>query len=80
MNPGNWWGNFDKFLMSFFVVYFSLLGWFAVCGTQGNNPFALAMLDNEKLVIGALLGLITGRATARMDDRRTIDPKAGGTP
>jgi hypothetical protein len=64
--------NFDKFLVSFFVLYFTFLGWHSLFylahhdGTIVANPvvqsFMAAMLDNQKLVIGALLGLITGKA------------------
>lgn len=63
--------HFDKLLLSFFILYFSLLGFHAVYilelhKIEINNPivqsFMSAMLDNQKLVIGALLGLITGRA------------------
>jgi hypothetical protein len=66
--------HFDKFLLAFFVLYFTFLGWHAVFylshhdGALGSSPvvqsFMAAMLDNQKLVIGALLGLITGRALA----------------
>lgn len=54
----------NNLLLSFFVIYFSLLGLHAMHAGITETPFMSAMLDNEKLVIGALLGLITGRATA----------------
>ena len=60
--------HLDKFLLAAFVVYFSLLGWVALFHIDTSSPFEQAflnaMLDNQKLVIGALLGLITGRALA----------------
>ena len=62
----HFWNNFDKFVLLFLVIYFSLIGWHAVFHINTANPyvqnFMAAMLDNQKLVIGALLGLITGRA------------------
>ena len=62
----HFWANFDKFLLLFLVLYFSLIGWHAVFHIDTTNAyvqgFMTAMLDNQKLVIGALLGLITGRA------------------
>jgi hypothetical protein len=64
--------HFDKLLLAFFLLFYSGLGWHSVFylahhdGTIAGNPliqgFLSAMLDNQKLVIGALLGLITGRA------------------
>jgi hypothetical protein len=66
--------HFDKLLLTFFVLYFSLLGFHSIFylthhdGTIASNPivqgFMAAMLDNQKLIIGALLGLITGKALA----------------
>jgi hypothetical protein len=62
----HFWGNFDKFVLVFLVLYFSLIGWHAVFHIDTSNiyvqNFMSAMLDNQKLVIGALLGLITGKA------------------
>jgi len=64
--------HFDKLLLAFFLLFYSGLGWHSVFylahhdGVIAGNPlvqgFLSAMLDNQKLVIGALLGLITGRA------------------
>jgi hypothetical protein len=86
--------NFDKFLISFFTLYFTFLGWHAVFylshhdGVMMNNPlvqnFMSAMLDNQKLVIGALLGLITGRAMASQSKNggsngTTTQPTGGGS-
>ena len=63
-----WKSNFDKLLLTFFVIYFSMIGWHAVFHIDPSSPFEqafmTAMLDNQKLVIGALLGLITGKALA----------------
>ena len=64
--------HFDKMLLAFFVLYFSALGWHAIFYMSHHaipdaidpviRAFMDSMLDNQKLVIGALLGLITGRA------------------
>jgi amino acid transporter len=68
----HFWGSFDKFLLVFLVLYFSLLGWHAVYHINAANDnlqkFLDSMLDNQKLTIGALLGLITGRAIQRQMD------------
>lgn len=69
MSNPQYWANLDKFLLSGFVLYFSLFAFLAIYGTPAANPFVAAMLDNEKTMIGALLGLITGRALARQEDR-----------
>jgi E3 ubiquitin-protein ligase DOA10 len=67
--------QFDKYLLAFFVIYFSIIGWHAVFHIDTSSPFEQAfmnaMLDNQKLVIGALLGLITGRAIGRGDPPAT---------
>lgn len=62
----HFWAQFDKILLVFMVLFYSLLGWHAAFHSGNPNSyiqkFAESMLDNQKLVIGALLGLITGRA------------------
>lgn len=79
----HFWGNLDKFMLAFFVVYFTIFAYGAVTGSA-NNPFTAAMLDNEKTVLGAFLGLVTGRAIQRAQDapfmRPTSNPPGGAQP
>jgi hypothetical protein len=58
--------HFDKLLLGGAIVYFGQLAMWHH-GEQ-DSTFAQAMLDNQKLVLGALLGLITGRAIQRAAD------------
>lgn len=57
-------------MLAFFVVYFSLIALYP------NAPYMAAMLDNEKTLVGAFLGLVTGRALQRAQDaaQRTQTP------
>lgn len=54
--------NFTVIMLALLVIYFSLLGLHAMHHGIGDSPFMAAMLDNEKTIIGAFLGLITGRS------------------
>ena len=71
----NFWNNLDKFMLAGFIVYFSLFAFLAVYGTP-NSPVVTAMLDNEKTVLGAFLGLVTGRAMQRAQDAQQSRPPA----
>lgn len=51
---------FYPVLLTGILVYFSLLGLHALHHGAQDGPFQTAMLDNTKLVLGALLGLVTG--------------------
>lgn len=62
-------------MLAGFVIYFSLFGFLAVYGNP-NNPAVTAMLDNEKTVLGAFLGLVTGRAMQRAQDAQPRPPAA----
>lgn len=59
--------HFDKLLLLSLVVFFTLLA------IYGKSPSAQGMTDNVKLVLGALLGLITGRAMFRNGDSNGKD-------
>jgi hypothetical protein len=72
-NGQQFWANVDKFVLGFFVVYFSVFAYVAVHGDP-TNPFVSAMLDNVKTVLGALLGLVTGRAIQRAVDAPFMQP------
>jgi hypothetical protein len=78
--------NFDKIILSLFVLYFSLMGFHSIYimelhKVEITNPliqtFMNTMFDNQKLVIGALLGLITGRAFAKGDKPNDVSSKVG---
>lgn len=80
----HFWQQFDKLLLVFLVLFYSLLGLLVAYQVLTNShpyvqKFADAMLDNQKLVIGALLGLITGRAIQRQIDS-TQNGAQNGTP
>ena len=51
---------FYPVLLTAIIVYFSLLGLHALHHGTSDTVFETAMLDNTKLVLGALLGLVTG--------------------
>lgn len=51
---------FYPVLLTAILVYFSMLGLHALHHGPTDTPFLTAMLDNTKLVLGALLGLVTG--------------------
>jgi hypothetical protein len=72
----HFWGNFDKILLSAFIVFFCAFAYFAT--RQKESTFVAAMLDNTKTMIGTLLGLMTGRAIGRMEERyatiKTLPP------
>lgn len=58
-------GDFTKsvfypLLLTGVLVFFALLGLHAFHHGASDGPFEAAMLDNTKLVLGALLGLVTG--------------------
>ncbi len=78
MDWSHFWANFDKLLLVFLVIYFSIIGWHAVYHIDTASPFEQkfmdSMLDNQKLIIGALLGLITGRAIQRQVDNAAGPP------
>ena len=59
--------HFDKLLLLALVVFFTLLA------IYGKSPNAQAMTGNVKIVLGALLGLITGRALYRNSDTNGKD-------
>ena len=54
-------------MLAFLIVYFTIFSYFSL-QTSPGNAFAVAMLDNEKTVLGAFLGLVTGRAIQRAHD------------
>lgn len=60
-------GHFDKLLLSFFVLFFAIGASFLSERFKDTN-LAVAMMDNVKLFVGALLGFITGRAVQRATD------------
>lgn len=69
----HFWAQFDKLILIFLVLFYSLIGLLVAYQVLATDhpyvqKFADAMLDNQKLVIGALLGLITGRAIQRQID------------
>ena len=51
---------FYPLLLTGVVVYFSILALHGFHFGPNGHEFELAMLDNTKLVLGALLGLVTG--------------------
>ncbi len=63
------WGNFDKLLLGFFILYFSHVAFEALSHGPTYAAFVAAMLDNNKTLIGTLLGLMTGRALGRLEER-----------
>lgn len=65
-------GHFDKYLLSFFVVFFAAAAMVMSERFKDQN-LAVAMMDNVKLFVGALLGFITGATLAA---RRSTDPPA----
>jgi hypothetical protein len=56
---------FYPVLLTAVLVYFSLLGLHALHHGATDTVFETAMLDNTKLVLGALLGLVTGYQIGR---------------
>jgi hypothetical protein len=59
---------FYVWVLLFLILYYSSVGIYALghidTANAWENNFMTAMLDNQKLVIGALLGLITGKKIA----------------
>lgn len=63
---------FYPILLTGIVVYFSTLGLHAFHHGGTDAAFETAMLDNTKLVLGALLGLVTGYQLGKgSDDKPT---------
>jgi hypothetical protein len=63
---------FYVWVLLFLILYYSSVGIYALghidTANAWENNFMTAMLDNQKLVIGALLGLITGKKIAESKD------------
>ena len=68
-------GRFDKYLLSFFVIFFALLA-LVLSERFKDQNLAVAMMDNAKLFVGALLGAIT----AQVLDKRRTDQTPENTP
>jgi hypothetical protein len=59
---------FYPLLLTAIVVYFSELALHGFHHGPTDAPFLSAMLDNVKLVLGALLGLVTGYTLGKSDN------------
>lgn len=72
---------FYVWVLLFLILYYSSVGIYALShidtANAWENNFMTAMLDNQKLVIGALLGLITGR---RIGEAAKDEPKPSEPP
>ncbi len=69
-------GHFDKYLLSFFVIFFAALA-FVLSERFKDQNLAVAMMDNAKLFVGALLGAITAQV---LDKRRATDAENNPPP
>lgn len=49
--------NFDKLLLTFLIVFFTVV---AIRADKLGSTITAAMLDNDKTIVGALIGLVTG--------------------
>jgi hypothetical protein len=69
---------FYVWVLLFLILYYSSVGIYALghidTANAWENNFMTAMLDNQKLVIGALLGLITGKKIAESKDMPPTPP------
>ena len=62
---------FYAVLLSLLVVFFTIASLHAFHHGQGDVTFQNAMLDNVKLVLGALLGLVTGYQMGKNSNDKT---------
>ena len=60
---------FYPILLTGVIVFFSVLALHAFHHGGADAPFEAAMLDNTKLVLGALLGLVTGYVAGKAGDK-----------
>ena len=70
-----WRAIFYAVLLSLLVVFFSSMALHAFHHGTGELTFQNAMLDNVKLVLGALLGLVTGYTMGRSNPDKGSNEK-----